>query len=75
MNEIKSKKVKVVIKDITGENGGLIWELNRAGVKAGDIIEGIYLPSSGAVEFTRGIYDCVAWMGETCEELIADEKK
>ena len=28
MSEIKSIPVKVVIEDVTGENGGLIWELN-----------------------------------------------
>jgi hypothetical protein len=69
----ENKRVKVVIKDITGDNGGLIWELSRAGVKVGDIVEGRYLPNIKAVEFTNGIEDCVAWVGETCE-LITDEQ-
>lgn len=72
-SKINSRRVKVVIKDVTGENGGIIWELNRAGVKVGDIVEGQYIPNINAVEFTNGIENCVAWVGETCE-LITDEQ-
>ena len=46
MSEIKSIPVKVVIEDVTGENGGLIWELNRVGVEVGDIRTGLYNPEN-----------------------------
>ena len=46
MSEIKSIPVKIIIEDITGENEGLIWELNRIGVEVGDIRTGLYNPEN-----------------------------
>ena len=39
------------------------------GVKEGDIVEGKFNPLNKAVDFTRGTTECVAWLGETCEEV------
>ncbi len=36
MSNIKGIPVKVIIEDVSGENEGLIWELNRVGVKVGE---------------------------------------
>ena len=37
--------------------------------KEGDIVEGKFNPLNKAVDFTRGTTECVAWLGETCEEV------
>ena len=66
MSEIKSIPVKVVIEDVTGENGSLIWELNRVGV---DIRTGLYNPDNKSVQFSIGCNDCSVWVGETCRLL------
>ena len=61
--------MKVRIKNITGStsNEWLLWELKKeAGVKEGDIVEGKF---NQAVDFTKGTVKCVAWLGETCEEV------
>ena len=41
----------------------------EAGVKEGDIVEGKFNPKNKAVDFTKGTSECVAWLGETCEEV------
>ena len=69
MSEIKSKPVKIIIEDVTGENGGLIWELNRIGVEVGDIRTGLYNPENKSVQFSIGCNDCSVWVGETCRLL------
>lgn len=65
--------MKIRIKNGTGStaNEWLLWELRKeAGVKEGDIIEnGEFNPKNKAVEFTIGVIDCVAWLGQTCEEV------
>ena len=65
--------MKIRIKNVTGSssNEWLLWELRKeAGVKEGNIIEGKFNPSNNAVDFSIGTNDCVAWLGETCEEVI-----
>ena len=69
MSEIKSIPVKVVIEDVTGENGGLIWELNRVGVEVGDIRTGLYNPENKSVQFSICCNDCSVWVRETCRLL------
>lgn len=52
------------------------FELSRAGIKAGDIVEGIYDPKNGSVRFTgKGslVSCCIAYLGVNCELL--PEKK
>ena len=64
--------MKVIIKNVTGSsaNEWLLWELRKeAGVKAGDIVEGRFNPKNKAVDFSTGTNDCVAWLGQTCEEV------
>ena len=64
--------MKMRIKNVTGSTGNewLLWELKKeAGVKEGDIVEGKFNPLNKAVDFTRGTKECVAWLGETCEEV------
>ena len=61
--------MKVRIKNVTGSTGNewLLWELKKeAGVKE---VEGKYNPNNKAVDFTKGTAECVAWLGETCEEV------
>lgn len=65
--------MKIRIKNVTGSssNEWLLWELRKeAGVKEGNIFEGKFNPSNNAVDFSTGTNDCVAWLGETCEEVI-----
>jgi hypothetical protein len=67
MEANKIKTVKVVIKDVTGENPGLMLELSKAGVSTGTVVEGTLNKVTGAVYFTSGCGDCIAWLHETCE--------
>ena len=55
---------KIVIKDVTGDNAGYIWELERAGYPAGTVVRNFYYQKS-----TNACYfdNCVAYVGETCE--------
>lgn len=64
--------MKIKIKNMTGssENDGLIWEIGRhTGIKEGDVIEGYYNSKNNSVSFSKGAVDCIAWLGETCEEV------
>lgn len=63
--------ITVIVKNVTGsqENEWLLHELNRAGVKLGTKIEGHFNPLSGSVQFESRCNNCVAWLGETCEEI------
>lgn len=66
--------MRVRIKNVTGSvaNEWLLWELKKeAKVKEGDIIEnGNYNPINKSVDFSIGTIECVAWLGQTCEEVI-----
>lgn len=64
--------MKVRIKNVTGSsaNEWLLWELRKeAGVKEGTVVEGKFNPSNKAIDFSTGTHDCVAWLGQTCEEV------
>ena len=64
--------MKIIIKNVTGSsaNDGLMLELSRAGAPAGTVIEdACYHPANNSCTFTRD-GDCVAWLGETCEEVV-----
>lgn len=66
--------MKIRIKDVTGTtaNFWLIYELQRAGFPEGTIVEdATYRPLSNSCEWSSGLFDCVAWIGETCE-IIED---
>ena len=67
------KPVSVSIKNVTGssENKWLLYELSKAGVKSGDEVNGRYNALTGAVEFSKGGIDCVAWVNETCEIIVS----
>lgn len=69
MSNIKGIPVKVIIEDVSGENEGLIWELNRVGVKVGEIRTGLYYSRNKSVQFSIGCTDCTVWVGETCRIL------
>jgi len=60
------KTNKIIIKDVTGDNAGLIWELSREGFPEGTVVRNFtYRESNNSVIFGNG--RCVAWVGETCE--------
>lgn len=65
--------MKIKIKNVTesAANDGLLWELHKyAGIKEGDVIQNAkYNSSNNSVSFSIGTVDCVAWLGETCEEV------
>lgn len=65
--------MKVRIKNITGDsfNESCIRELNRSGVATGVIIKGRYREINQCIEFRApNGDDCVAWLGQTCEEVV-----
>ncbi len=55
---------KIIIKDVTGENGGFMSELSREGYPEGSIVRNFtYQESNKSCWFGN----CVAYVGETCE--------
>jgi len=64
--------MNIVIKNVTGEpvNDGMIFELSRAGNPAGTKIYNVaYFPANNACYWTYKGNQCVAYLGQTCEEL------
>jgi hypothetical protein len=55
----------IIIKDVTGRNEGYIWELSREGYPEGTIVRDVFQNTNNACFFGN----CVAWIGETCEEI------
>ena len=66
--------MNIIIKNVTSEpfNDWLIFELSRAGFPAGTKVYGVkYSPKNNSCQWSCGGYDCVAWLGDTCEEIPA----
>ena len=61
--------VEIIIKNVTGhpENDNCIAELSRAGAPRNSIVSGVYNENNNSVSFTKGQYDCIAYVGQTCE--------
>jgi len=58
------KTKKIIIKDVTGDNAGYLWELSREGYPAGTIVRNFtYKESNNCCYFGN----CVAYPGQTCE--------
>jgi hypothetical protein len=59
--------MNIIIKNVTGDHAGLIWELSRAGAPEGTVIRNVIASPNNAVYFTVDGNECVAWIGDTCE--------
>jgi len=62
----------ILIKNVTGDpvNEGLIWELSRAGFRAGCIVRDVvYDHNKKVCYWSSGTDQCVAYIGETCLQL------
>ena len=69
--------MNIIIKNVTGApvNNGMISELSRAGNPAGTKIYNVaYVPAENACYWTYKGNQCVAYLGETCEELTVTPK-
>ncbi len=66
---MENKRVKILIKNVTGDpdNDRCIDELSKSGAGVGSIQDGIYFESNNSVQFEIGSRNCTAWVGETCE--------
>lgn len=64
-------KVKITNVTETLFDEWALRELRKyTGIIEGDIIENAYHnPTSNAVYFSSGSVHCVAWLGQTCEEV------
>ena len=68
----KAVTMNIVIKNVTGEpvNEGLISELSRAGFPAGSVVyDAVCSSGNKSCILSSGDYDCIAYIGETCERL------
>lgn len=66
----KSNNVKAVVMNITAEGQYLLNEIK--GLKVGSIIEGVYQPETGALDFKWNGLDAVLWIGKNAK-VINDE--
>jgi hypothetical protein len=58
----------IIIKNVTGRNDGYIWELQREGYPEGIIVrDALFDQSNQSCSFGHN-HNCVAYLGETCEE-------
>jgi hypothetical protein len=62
-------QVKIVIKNVDGsqQSDNCIAELSRAGAPKDSVQIGTYSEINKSVQFQKGLYDCVAYAGQTCE--------
>ena len=67
----------IIIKNVTGERGNdmLISELSKVGFPKGSIIYNVYSPRNKACFWSSGDNHCVAYLGETCEEIPSKTSK
>jgi len=64
--------MNIIIKNVTGcpGNDWKIFELKRCGFPAGSIVRDVYFrPENNSCTWSSGADDCVAYLGETCEEV------
>ena len=62
----------IIIKNVTGHpsNDWAIFELKRAGFPEGSKVYHVtYSPENNSCQWSSVSDNCVAWLGETCEEL------
>ena len=67
--------MNIIIKNVTGSpvNMGLIMELSKAGFPEGSKIwDTRYSPGNNSCEWSSAGNDCIAYPGETCEELPSE---
>ena len=61
------KIMNIIIKDVTGDNAGLIRELSRAGFPAGSIVRNVkYDVNNHSCRWSSVSDNCTAWVGVTC---------
>jgi hypothetical protein len=64
--------MNIIIKNVTETpaNDGLICELAKAGFPSGSVIYDVeYRAANRSCSWSRGGYDCIAYLGETCGEI------
>jgi hypothetical protein len=65
-----NETITIIIKNVTGtnDNDWKIWELQRASFPEGSIVKDVEPNKSGtSFSWSSSGYNCVAFLGQTCE--------